>query len=284
MAIVAPKGRQHLSADALFRLVRRGFATVPDYRQSDTDMALPDALMSACALFSLKSPSLLAFDKERAEGNVDTIDGIERVPCDTHMRQILRNGSITYVHQMWGAALIHPDMRAVLPLMPEPIVKPDGTDNNDGARHAAKRLVAKLRQDHPHLQFIVTEDRLRAHAPHLQTLQDHHLHDLLGVQAGAHAWLFTQVQEAEQAGRVTYAERHDRAAGVVQRLRCVNAVPLNESHTDVRVNFIESWERGDDTVQHCSWVTDVRVSQRHVYRLMRGDEPDGRSNTRPSRR
>jgi hypothetical protein len=38
---------------------------------------------------SLKSPSLLACDKERAEGNLETIYGIERVPCDTHMREIL---------------------------------------------------------------------------------------------------------------------------------------------------------------------------------------------------
>ena len=68
MAIVAPKGRRHLSANALFGLVRNGFATIPDYRLSDTDIALTDALMSAFAMFSLK---------------------IERVPCDTHMREIL---------------------------------------------------------------------------------------------------------------------------------------------------------------------------------------------------
>ena len=45
--------------------------------------------MSAFAMFSLKAPSLLAFDKERAEGNLHTIYGIERVPCDTRMREIL---------------------------------------------------------------------------------------------------------------------------------------------------------------------------------------------------
>jgi len=45
--------------------------------------------MSAFAMFSLKSPSLLAFDKERAEGNLETIYGIKRVPCDTHMRERL---------------------------------------------------------------------------------------------------------------------------------------------------------------------------------------------------
>jgi hypothetical protein len=42
--------------------------------------------MSACALFSLPSPALLAFAKERTAGHVHTIDGIPRVPCDTHRR------------------------------------------------------------------------------------------------------------------------------------------------------------------------------------------------------
>ena len=45
--------------------------------------------MAAFAMFSLTSPSLLAFDKERAEGNLATIYGIERVPCDTYLREIL---------------------------------------------------------------------------------------------------------------------------------------------------------------------------------------------------
>ena len=35
MAIVAPKARKHLSADALFRLVRSGFATIPDHRRDE---------------------------------------------------------------------------------------------------------------------------------------------------------------------------------------------------------------------------------------------------------
>jgi hypothetical protein len=88
MSIVAPQGRKHLSADALFGLVRTGFANLPDHRFGGADISLTDALMSAFAMFSLKSPSLLAFDKERAEGNLETIYGIERVPCDTQMREI----------------------------------------------------------------------------------------------------------------------------------------------------------------------------------------------------
>jgi hypothetical protein len=225
MSIVAPKGRKHLSADALLRLVRSGFDHIAAHRGGDAEIPLTDALMSACAMFSLKSPSLLAFDKQRAEGNLHSIYGIKRVPCDTLMRESLdpvspeslrpvfksilrqlqrgkalealvfldghylvalegtgyfsshtipwasclqkvhRNGTITYAHQMLGAALSHPDVREVLPLMPAPIVTQDGTSKNDGERHAAKRFIAKLRQDHPHLKFIVTADRLSANAP-----------------------------------------------------------------------------------------------------------------------
>ncbi len=89
MSIVAPKGRKHLSADALFRLVRSGLARIPEDRLGDPDISLTDALMSGFAMFSLKSPSLLAFDKERAEGNLQTIYGIKRTPCDTYMRESL---------------------------------------------------------------------------------------------------------------------------------------------------------------------------------------------------
>ena len=89
MSIVAPKGRKHLSADALFRLVRSSFANITDARGEEVEIPLPDALMSAFAMFSLKSPSLLAFDKQRIEGNLETIYGIPRAPCDTRMRERL---------------------------------------------------------------------------------------------------------------------------------------------------------------------------------------------------
>src|SRR5215470_3969705 len=330
MSLVAPKVRKHLSADALFGLVRNGFAHIPDYRLSEPDISLADALMAAFAMFSLKASSLLAFDKERAEGNLHTIYGIERVPCDTYMREILdpvspkwlrpvftsvfrqlqrgkaleamtfldgyyllaldgtgyfssktihcasclhrvhRNGSMTYYHQMLGAAIVHPDVRAVIPLMPEPILKHDGMGKNDCERNAAKRFIAKLRKDHPHLQFIVTEDSLSSNAPHIATLHAYGLHYILGIKEGDHAYLFQHVQAAEHAGQVTYYERHDRAAGLVHRFRFVNDIPLNASNPDVRVNFIEYWEHGDGRVQHFSWITDLRVNKRNVYRLMRG--------------
>jgi Transposase DDE domain len=330
MALRAPTVRKHLSADALLGLLRTGFAAIAEHRPGKPDISLMDALMSAFALFSLKSPSLLAFDQERTEGNLHRVYGIERVPCDTAMREILdpvepetlrplfqhvfralqrgkaleemvlvdghyllaldgtgyfsstqihcasclethrSTGTITYRHQMLGAALIHPDKREVIPLMPEPIIKQDGTAKNDCERNAAKRFVTKLRQDHPHLKVIVTEDSLSSNAPHIKVLHDHHLHYILGVKEGDHAYLFEQVEVAEHAGRVTYYERNDAATGLHQRFRFVSDVPLNEANGDLRVNFLECWEWDQDLVHHFSWVTDLRVNKGTVYQLMRG--------------
>jgi hypothetical protein len=191
------------------------------------------------------------------------------IHCASCLQKVHRNGSITYYHQMLGAALIHPDFREVIPLMPEPIIKQDGTEKNDCERNAAKRFIAKLRQDYPHFKFIITEDSLSSNAPHIETLHDHGCHYILGVKEGDHAYLFKQVQAAEEAGRVTSYDRHDRAAGVGHRFRFVNDLPLNESRADIRVNVIDYWEVGLDKVQHFSWVTDWRVSKRNVYTLMR---------------
>ncbi len=47
-------------------------------------------------------------------------------------------------------------------------------------------------------------------------------------------------------------------------------MPRNASQAHVRVNCIEYWDMGDEKVQHFSGVTDIRVSKRNVYALMRG--------------
>ena len=154
--------------------------------------------------------------------------------------------------------------------MPEPMVTQDGTEQNAGERQAVKRFIAQLRQDHPPRKLIITADALRSPAPPSETLHDSGCHSMLGVKAGDHPYGFQPGQAAAAAGRVTYYERHDRAAGLGHRVRLVNAMPLHGSSTDVRVHCIAYWEGSQDQGHHCSWVTDLRGSPRHVYPRMRG--------------
>lgn len=91
MELSAKKVRKNLSAHALFRTLRSGFERIADPRLGKPEISLADALMSALAMFSLKDPSLLAFDERRRDPNDNcrTIYGIDRIPSDSQMRAIL---------------------------------------------------------------------------------------------------------------------------------------------------------------------------------------------------
>lgn len=94
MAIAPPskaKVRKYLSADALIKMIRNEFGQIKDSRMGNTTISLCDALMSGFAMFSLKDPSLLAFDERRREEghNLEKIYGIKNIPCDSRMREII---------------------------------------------------------------------------------------------------------------------------------------------------------------------------------------------------
>jgi hypothetical protein len=85
-----PPAEAPLAADRLIRIVRKHFQTIPDHR-TDPSISLCDALLSGLALFYLKSPSLLAFERERQHNsfNLRALFGLKQIPCDTQMRTIL---------------------------------------------------------------------------------------------------------------------------------------------------------------------------------------------------
>jgi hypothetical protein len=84
-----PRVRKDLSADALYRLLRQRFARIPDHRRRKCPFSLLDALLSACAMFALKDPSLLAFEERRNDANLRNLWGIVQIPSDTQLREIL---------------------------------------------------------------------------------------------------------------------------------------------------------------------------------------------------
>ncbi len=183
-------------------------------------------------------------------------------------RKNSKTGELTYHHQMLGGAIVHPDMKTVIPLAPEPSIKQDGERKNDCERNAAKRFFVQFRQDHPDLAVIIIEDALSANAPHLKELEKHNLRYILGVKEGDHAFLFNYVETAHQAGQ-TRAHKV-KSKGVIHRFRFINQVPLNGSNQDVLVNFVEYWEIEGDKVQHFCWITDLTLTKSNVFQIMRG--------------
>lgn len=87
------KLRKTLSAPGLLKMVRNEFEKIPEHRSGKVNYSLSDVLMSGLAMFGLKCPSLLQFDKVRNEktikANLNELYGVEQAPCDTQMREVL---------------------------------------------------------------------------------------------------------------------------------------------------------------------------------------------------
>ncbi len=82
--------RKYLSADSLIDGLRSRFERIADRRRAGSvDHSLPDCLMAAFAMFSLKEPSLLAFDARRQDDSLMNLHRIESIPSDTQHREIL---------------------------------------------------------------------------------------------------------------------------------------------------------------------------------------------------
>ncbi|WP_198263232.1 hypothetical protein [sulfur-oxidizing endosymbiont of Gigantopelta aegis] len=79
------------------------------------------------------------------------IDGTQyysskQIHCDCCLHKEHRTGEITYSHAVLQGAIMHPDKKQVLPVMPEAIQNTDGTKKQDCESNAAKRFIANLKK------------------------------------------------------------------------------------------------------------------------------------------
>src|SRR5581483_6566042 len=85
------KLQAQITFDALMATVHLEFTEIPDQQRANAKYGLTDFLCSAFAMFSLKSPALLAFEQRtKAESrNLESLYHINAIPSDTQMRVAL---------------------------------------------------------------------------------------------------------------------------------------------------------------------------------------------------
>ena len=50
----------------------------------------------------------------------------------------------------------------------------------------------------------------------------------------------------------------------------MNGLPLNKSHPDILVNYLDYWEIREGKEYNFSWITDLKLRRDNVYQVMRG--------------
>lgn len=186
------------------------------------------------------------------------------VHCENCCEKHHKDGEITYYHQMLGAVVVHPDRKEVFPLCPEPISKADGSTKNDCEQNAMKRLLADFQREHPRLEVIFTEDALGAKGPYLRRILEIGAHFIVNVNPTGNPTLFEWLKGVVLEKKIIKTKTESI------ELQFYNGIPLNDTHHDFLVNFIDCRIRDKKGREiHFSWITDLLVTHDNVYPLAR---------------
>jgi hypothetical protein len=182
-----------------------------------------------------------------------------------------RNGKTSYYHQSLAAAIVHPDLKTVIPFAPEAIIKEKDASKNDCELNATKRLLKQIKQEHPRLQLLIVQDGLFSDAPNINLLKSLVYSFIIGVKEGDHKYLFDNVQNVIFEGKDNVLEYYDEDLKITRGFRFINNLSLNKSHQDLRVNFLEYWETNDanEIIIYFTWVTDIHLTKDNVFKIMK---------------
>lgn len=235
------------------------------------------------------------------------IDGVhhfssDKVSCENCTTQEHKNGTITYSHSMLSAVIAHPDKKVVLPLCEEPIIQQDGVTKNDCELNASKRLLQKVRTRHLGEKFIRVEDALYANGPHIKEIQTEGDKFIIRVKEGSGAGSVIKQYKAlleitdadkekhqqEQVQGHKLYKRHgickptptvpqvykleEKDKKIIKEYHYVNGLYLNETHKDIKINFVHYEERSIRTgkiIKEFQWITDLVVTKANVPRVVK---------------
>jgi hypothetical protein len=330
-----------LTFDAVVGLLGRVADQMPDTRDPKAvRYPLRNAVLSAFAVFFFQHPSLLEFERrhnqQRHKSNLGTMFGVDDVPSDTQLRQMLDpapiepargllgtlfermrrikwierfktmvggkcyltvvldgsdyfhstkincpgclrqvHGATThYSHKVVSATIVKANSHQILPLDVEQVVNTDGTEKQDCEINAAKRLVARIGEEHPRLSIIIGGDSIHAHEPMVTQLLEQGMDFVFGVKPGSQPETFEWVEELERTGGVTRGSYEEGSGPLTKRrfvdYRYASDLPLRQGGT-VRVSFVEVWVKDyrGNQLYHNSWVTSLEVTHETVREIIK---------------
>jgi len=204
------------------------------------------------------------------------LDGSEyfssnKICCPSCLRKEKVKGEVRYHHQILQAVIVHPDVKQVLPLAPEPISNKDGFKKQDCEINAGKRMISKIRKNHPKLKIIITGDGLYSKQPFIDELKQTEMSYILVAKPTDHKVLIEWVDELTALGDGHKLEIK-QPKGKRHEYKWINNVPLNGSENADQVNFFQFkiMDKTGKVTYKNSWVTDISIDRSNIKDLVKG--------------
>jgi len=313
------------------------FDTITDPRQTGKCLfSQSDVLLSALSCMYFQHPSLLDFQKKLEKGlhnnNCRTLFGIENIPQDSQLREVLDNipseqlapvfkdffsrlrrhkhlenyailpnvlmcsidgtqyysskkincdhclhkehktGEKTYSHSVLQGAIMHPDQKQVIPVMPEAIQNSDSNHQSgtlkvkqDCETKAAKRFIERLKSTYPRQRFLICGDGLMSHQPLIKDVLAKGMHYIFVCKPGDHKFLFEWLNDYPELPCLQMTDEKERT----HQYRWQNNVPLHGQDDSISVNYFEHKiinKQGKVTSTY-SWVTDIEITNKNIIKM-----------------
>jgi DNA-binding response OmpR family regulator len=190
------------------------------------------------------------------------------IQCPHCLRQTDPQGRVQYSHKIVGATVVRAGSHQVLPLDVEEVRNATAESApQDCELTAGKRLITRLRQEHPQMALILIGDDLYSHVPFVEQLEPLRQHYVLVAKPASHPTLLAAVVAAEGTAQ-SQTGQWTEGSGTRHRTytyRLVRSVPLS-LESAVRVTYVEVWEQNaqGEQLYHNSWITDLDVDASNV--------------------
>ena len=195
----------------------------------------------------------------------------KNISCE-HCLTATHGAAVTYSHKVLQGALMHPDIRQVIPLMAEDIRNEDGKTKQDCEMNAGKRFLGRTRNAHPQLSIIVVGDGLFSKQPLIEEVLRQRMSFIFVAKPTDHQPMRAYLEEVPALNEL----RIQGEKGTTLVYRWLNDVPLNAREDALRVNYFEvqilaPGKDGQLKVNYQnSWVTDISLSRHNIEHMVRG--------------
>jgi hypothetical protein len=205
------------------------------------------------------------------------IDGTQffsskKVTCPQCLTARHANDEITCSHKALQGAIVHPDMKQVIPLAPEQIVNSDGTSKQDCEINASKRWLLKVKKDHPRLNLIINADGLSSKQPFITEVSKVGYNYIIVAKPTDHTYMMEWISVYDEIP----GKRVVDAKGRIHEYEWVSDIPLSGRADAIHVNFfryrILSIDKNgkEKTNFRGSWVTDLPVNKETIEIMVKG--------------
>lgn len=215
---------------------------------------------------------------KREGGLIVALDGVnffssQKISCNCCLTRKNNDGKTKYYHSMLVPALIHPEQKCALPMMPEFIKNIDGYEKQDCELNSAKRWIDKNMEWLIENRVTLLGDDLFSRAPLIEKLQiNSNIRFIFVAKPGSHKSLYEWISGYTAENYVTHKVTEKMGSkSLTFYYKLYNQVPLNAELNSPNVNYFEMKvvNKQGKEIYYNSFVTNHHITQKNIHIVAR---------------